>query len=86
MKKIESLEALKQAATYDEQKPTAEFFILLKGGFRSTKRIIYFPETSTFDVYSAITDSWEENISETALLADTPVFNAIQRGDFYWCA
>ncbi len=83
MKRIDSLEQLKQEAAYDEGKDTAAFFILLKGGARSSKRITYFPDTNTFDVFNEIDDSWEEDLTETQLQSDTHIVLAIDRGAFY---
>lgn len=83
MKRIESLEALKQAATYNEEVPTPEFFIQLKGGFRSSKRIIYFPDTNTFDVFNALDGNWLENLGEEQLESNTPIINAMKRGALY---
>lgn len=83
MKKIESVAQLKQAAAYNDQQPTAEFFILLKGGARSSKHIVYFPDTGTFDVFHAIDESWEENISEAELENGSHIVLAIRRGAFF---
>lgn len=83
MKQIESLEQLKQDAAYNEDKPTAEFFITLKGGARSSKRIIYFPDTNRFDVFNEIDDSWQEDLTDTQLQTDTHILLAIERGAFF---
>ncbi|MFN8290248.1 MAG: hypothetical protein U0U70_08330 [Chitinophagaceae bacterium] len=83
MKRIDSVAQLKQEAAYDDKKPTAEFFILLKGGMRSSKHIVYFPNTGTFDVFNSIDDSWEEDITEEQLENDTHIVLAIKRGAFF---
>lgn len=83
MKRIETVAQLKQEAAYDDKKPTAGFFILLKGGIRSSKYILYFPETNTFDVFNTIDDSWKENLTEEQLVNNTHIVMAMERGAFY---
>lgn len=83
MKKIASIEELKEKAVYDENGGTAEFFIFLNGGFRSSKRITYFPNTNTFDIYNEIDDSFEEGLSEDRLKNETHIVIAIENGAFY---
>lgn len=62
MKKIVSIEQLKQEATYDDRKGMVEFFMLLAGGIcRISKRITYYPDTNTFDVHNEIDDSYDED-------------------------
>ena len=79
---IKSVEELKQAALYDER-AIVEFFIVLKFGLRSSKRIVYFPETNTFDVHNEIDDSWEEDLTEKQLINETHIGVAIEKGAFY---
>lgn len=83
MEKITTMEALKREAEYDDRKGMAEFFIVLNGGFRSSKRIVYFPDTNTFDVHNEIDDSWEEDLTEEQLVNNTHIVFAIENGAFY---
>ena len=53
MKQINSIEELKKEAIYND-KSVAEFFIMLNGGLRSSKRVTYFPDTDTYDVLNEI--------------------------------
>jgi hypothetical protein len=82
-RKIMSLEELKKEAIYNERKGMAEFFIMLNGGLRSSKRIAYYSETSTFDVHNEIDDSYQEDLTEKELLSDTHIGVAIERGALY---
>lgn len=83
MERITSLEHLKQEALYDEHKGISEFFILLNGGFRSSKKIIYYEESKTFDVYNDIDDSWEEDLTEEELINNTHIVIAIERNALF---
>jgi len=83
MKRIDSVNQLKLEAAYSETAAAAEFFILLKGGFRSSKYISYFPDTNSFDVYHSIHDSWEEDLTEERLSSNTHIVLAIERGAFF---
>ena len=76
MKKITSLEELKKEAAYDD-KSVAEFFILLNGGLRSSKRITYFPDSDTYDVLNEIDDSYQEDLTEEQLRNETYIVFAI---------
>jgi hypothetical protein len=82
-RKIHSLEELKKEASYDEKEGMAEFFIILNGGFRSSKRIAYYPETNTYDIHNEIDDSYEEDLREEQLLNDTHIGIAIERGALF---
>jgi hypothetical protein len=82
-RKITSLEELKKEAIYNERKGMAEFFIMLNGGLRSSKRIAYYSETNTFDVHNEIDDSYQEDLTEEELLSDTHIGVAIERGALY---
>ncbi len=82
MKKITSLEDLKKEAIYSE-KEIAEFFILLNGGLRSSKRIVYFPDTDTFDVLNEIDDSFQEDLSVEQLENETHITLAINNGALF---
>lgn len=83
MKRIDTVAELKQEATYNELQPTATFFILLKGGVRSYKHIIYFPDTGRFDVYHTIDERWEEGLTEEELVEKTQLVQAMVRGVFF---
>lgn len=83
MKRIDTVAQLKQEAAYDENKPTAAFFILLKGGVHSTKHIVYFPDRDRFDVFHTIDERWEEDLTTTELEENTPIGQAMERGVFF---
>lgn len=83
MKRIDSIDQLKLEAAYDDGKNTAEFFILLKGSARSSKRISYFPDTNLFDVFNEIDDSWQEELTEDKLRGETNIVLAMERGAFF---
>lgn len=83
MKQINSIDELKKEALYDDQKGMTEFFIILNFGLRSSKRIVYFPDTNTFDVHNEIDDSYEEDLSEEQLINDTHIGLAIENGALY---
>lgn len=61
----------------------AEFLIALNGGFRSSKRIVYFPESDTFDVLNEMDDSYEEGLTEEQLRNETHIVMAIEKGALY---
>ena len=82
MQKINSLEELKKISTYNE-KSVAEFFIMLTGGLRSSKRVTYFPYTDTYDVFNEIDDSYQEDLTEEQLRNETYIVFAIENGAFY---
>jgi len=82
-RKITSLKDLKKEAIYNETMGMAEFFIILNGGLRSSKRIAYYPETDTYDIHNEIDDSYEEDLTEEQLLNDTHIGVAIERGALY---
>ena len=82
MQKINSIEELKKEATYDD-KSVAEFFIMLNGGLRSSKRVTYFPDTDTYDVRNEIDDSYQEDLTEEQLQNETHIVYAIENGAFY---
>ena len=83
MKKIDSIDALKKEAIYNEHKGMAEFFIALNFGARSSKGITYYPDTNTFDVRNDIDDSYEEDLSEEQLENNTHIVVAIENGAFF---
>jgi hypothetical protein len=83
MKRIESIVELKRESLYQEGKNMPEFFILLKGGLRSSKGIIYFPERNTFDIRNDIDDSYQEELTEAELENQTHIILAILNGALF---
>lgn len=83
MKKITSIEELKKEAEYDDRKGMSEFFIAMNFGCRSSKRIIYYPDTNTFDVHNEIDDSFEEDLTEDQLRNESHIVVAIESGAFF---
>ena len=83
MKKITSIEELKKASEYDDRKGMTEFFIALNFGCRSSKRIVYYPDTNKFDVHNEIDDSYQEDITEEQLKEETHIILAIENGAFF---
>lgn len=77
MKPIQSLDELKKIAEYAEKRDPAEFFIMLNGGARSSKRIIYYPDTKTFDVLNEIDFSYQDDLTEEQLATETFIVEAI---------
>jgi len=83
MKRIISIEELKKESVYDDKKGMAEFFILLNFNLRSSKRIVYYPDTNTFDVHNEIDDSFEDDLTEEQLRNETHIVLAIENGAFF---
>ena len=83
MKQIKSLDELKKAAA-SENGDFTEFFMLLGGGLaRSSKRILFFPQTGTFDVINEIDDSFQEDLTDEQLESETNIMDAISAGAFF---
>ena len=82
MTPILTIEELKEAAVYNERE-IAEFFIALNFGLRSSKRIVYFPDTDTFDIHNEIDDSWQEDLTANELATQTLISEAIEKKAFY---
>ena len=82
MTPILSIEELKAAAQYNERE-IAEFFITLNFGGRSSKRIVYFPDTDTFDINNEIDDSWQEDLPASELGNETMILDTIKKKAFY---
>lgn len=80
MKRITSIKQLKAAATNDNGDYT-EFYILLAGIARSSKRILYSDER--FHVINEIDDSIQEDLTEEQLRAETNIIEAIEKGCFF---
>ena len=83
MKLINSIEKLKNEAEYDDKKGMAEFYLLLNFGLRSSKRIVYFPDTDTFDIDNEINDSWQEDVPSSELGNETMSVEANEKKAFY---
>jgi hypothetical protein len=83
VKRITTLEELQKEALYNERKGMTEFFIMLNGGMRSSKGIIYFPDTDTYDIRNDIDDSYEEDLTEEQLRNETHIVLAIENGAFF---
>ena len=81
--KITSIEELKKESEYDDRKGMTEFFIALNFGCRSSKRIVYYPDTNKFDVHNEIDDSYQEDITEEQLKEETHIILAIENGAFF---
>ena len=60
-----------------------EFFIALNFGCRSSKGIVYYPDTNTFDIHNEIDGSYEEDLTEEQLRNETHIVLAIERGAFF---
>ena len=75
-KKIESVEQLKE-----ESKNAGDFFILLNGGMRSSKRIWW--NGTFFFIYNCIDDT-EQKLTPEQLHSDaTNIGKAIEKGSFF---
>ncbi len=83
MNQIQSIEELIETSKYDSQKNWAEFFISLNGFMRSSKRIVYFPDTKTFDIHNEIDDSYQEGLTEEQLKFETMIVEAIEKKVFF---
>lgn len=83
MKKITSLDELKKESVYDDRKGMTEFFIALNFGCKSSKRVVYYPDTDTYDVHNEIDDSYQEDLTEEQLRNETHIIYAIENGAFY---
>jgi len=83
MRLITSLEDLKKESEYNEKTGMAEFYILLNGGLRSSKRVVYFPDSNTYDVHNEIDDSYQEDLTEEELRNETHIVLAIENGALF---
>ncbi|HEX5654946.1 MAG TPA: hypothetical protein VFX58_17845 [Chitinophagaceae bacterium] len=83
MKLIISIEELKRESEYNDRKGMTEFYISLNGNLRSSKRVVYYPDTNTFDVHNEIDDSYQEDLTEEQLINETHIVLAIEQGAFY---
>lgn len=83
MKLIKSIEELKKVANFDDRNSCTEFYIRLNGYARSSKRVFYYPSTNTFDIYNAIDDSFQDDLTKEQLRNETKIVEAIEKGAFY---
>jgi hypothetical protein len=83
VERITSLDELKREAVYNEKTGMSEFYILLNGGLRSGKRIVYYPDTNTYDVHNEIDDSYQEDLTEEELINETHIVLAIEQGALF---
>lgn len=77
MTQITSLEELKELASSG----TNEFFIILNGGFKSSKDIYY--EDEIWEIRNHIDDSIQVLESDTKLKNNTLIVEAIEKGALY---
>jgi hypothetical protein len=78
MKRITSIKELKKEAT-TQNGDYADFFITLNYGAKSSKRILYHPETNTFDIINEIDYSYQDDLSEEDLANETFIVEAISK-------
>ncbi len=83
MIRIDTIDQLKAEAIYDDSKGASEFFILLNGGSRSSKRIIYYEDSNRFDIYNYIDDTWEDDLTVEELINLTNIGVAIEKKAFF---
>lgn len=77
---ITGIDDLKKRATRNpETDDWMECFIALNGGARSSKRIMYYPETGTFDVHNEIDDTYLEDMTVEDLGKKTHILEAIKK-------
>lgn len=79
---INSLDELKSFCIKNEEE-YVDCFILLKGLFRSSKRILYDPEENTFSVHNEIDDSYQDDLTEEQLKTETMIIEAIRKKALY---
>ena len=77
--KVSSVEELKEMATVEGG---ALFYIVLKYGLKSTKRIEWDPESKSFCILNQIDDT-HEDLTEQELATETNIVKAIERGAFF---
>ena len=82
MKSITSLEELKKEST-TVNGDYADFYITLNYGAKSSKRILYHPETNTFDIINEIDFSYQDDLTENQLATETFIIEAINKGALY---
>lgn len=77
--KINSIDELKRLAEYGLEC----FIVLCGGGLRSSKRITYFPQDGSWDVFHSVAGDWEEYASDKELEDETNIISAIESGALY---
>lgn len=82
MKKINSIQELRNEAKYNEG-CIAEFFIVLNFGAKSSKRITYYPDSDTYDVLNEIDYTYQDNLTEDQLRSQTLIIEAIEKGALF---
>jgi hypothetical protein len=77
MKIVTSINHLKTLCNIDG---FAEFYIVLSVGLaKSSKRIKYYSENNTFDIYNEIDGTWQEDITVEDLYIETNIMEAIEK-------
>ena len=82
MKRVESFVKLKTICASTDGIFT-DLFIQLNFGLRSSKRVLYNPETNTFDVHNEIDDSYQDDLTEEQLTNETHIIEALHLGALY---
>jgi hypothetical protein len=83
---MEIVNSITQLKVLSELNGFAEFEIILAGGLcKSSKRICYYGETATFDIYNEIDDSWQDDLAEEELFTKTIIPEAIENSAFFYC-
>lgn len=75
MKLIESIAHLKTLAT-NKQGDFVDFFVILSGFAKSSKRIMYFPDYDEFSIINEIDESYQE-VTTAQLASKTILIKAI---------
>ena len=83
MQKVLSIDHLKELAK-NEESIRQHFFIQLGGGIaRSSKQILYDPQTNRFEVVNEIDFSFQFDLSEKQLANKTQIVEAIEAGALF---
>ena len=76
MEKVTSLKHLKMLSNING---FAEFTVILAGGLcQSSKRICYYSESKSFDIFNEVDETWQRKISDKGLAKKTIVIKAIE--------
>ena len=63
----------------------AQFYIIIANGLsKSSKRIRYYSENNTFDIYNEIDDTWHEDITVEDLFIETNIMEAIKKNSLVY--
>lgn len=81
MQKINNIEELKQAAA---GKDYTDMFIRLQFGLKSSKGIMYNPDTDVWNIYNEIDDT-EQTLSTEELGNNTNILKALETGNLFKC-